>query len=338
MVLSGHETTSGLLSFVFFNLLKNQRTYLAAQKEVDEVIGRDPVTVDKLNRLKYINAVLRETSRLYPTAPLIQKKRNPDLPHEPYTMAGGKYLLQPDDQFMILLGQSQRDASVYGADALEFRPERMLDEQFEKLPPGVWRPFGNGVRACIGREFAWQEALLVIAMILQNFDVRMDDPSYQLHIKQTLTVKPKEFYIKTTLREGLDATKLDQSLHLGANGIYLQKTSHGQTGDSGANQPMNILYGSNTGTCQALAQRLATEAAGHGFQPTLQEMDAAAGKLQTNGLVVIITASYEGQPPENATRFIDWLEKCNDDELKDVEYAVFGCGHSESSNLLLRHH
>jgi hypothetical protein len=44
-------------------------------------------------------------------------------------------------------------------------PERMLDGGFERLPPDSWKPFGNGMRGCIGRPFAWQESLLVVAMV-----------------------------------------------------------------------------------------------------------------------------------------------------------------------------
>lgn len=237
---------------------------------------------------------------------------------------------------MILLGKSQRDVDVYGEDALDFKPERMLDEEFEKLPPGAWRPFGNGVRSCIGRSFAWQEALLVVALVLQNFDVQMDDPSYQLQIKQTLTVKPKDFYIKARLREGIKPTKIDQMMQSGAQVARSPETLATQTAASDARRQMYIAYGSNTGTCQALAQRLATEAGGYGFQSSIQDLDSVSGRLPTDGPFVIITASYEGQPPENATRFIEWLTKCEREEVKDVKYAVFGCGHSKLQSLFAR--
>ena len=59
-----------------------------------------------------------------------------------------------------------------------FRPERMLD--FEKVPQDAWRPFGTGIRACIGRAFAEQEMLLNVALILQRFQVEMADPTYDL--------------------------------------------------------------------------------------------------------------------------------------------------------------
>lgn len=45
------------------------------------------------------------------------------------------------------------------------RPERMLNGGFKKLPPDSWKPFGNGVRGCIGRPFAWQESLMIVALV-----------------------------------------------------------------------------------------------------------------------------------------------------------------------------
>jgi hypothetical protein len=48
---------------------------------------------------------------------------------------------------------------------LNHRPERMLNGGFKNLAPDSWKPFGNGVRGCIGRPFAWQEALLIVAMV-----------------------------------------------------------------------------------------------------------------------------------------------------------------------------
>jgi cytochrome P450/NADPH-cytochrome P450 reductase len=68
------------------------------------------------------------------------------------------------------------------------------------------------MRACIGRAFAWQEALLVMAILLQNFDFRADDPSYDLRIKSNLTIKPEGFYMRATLRKGVDASRLQERL------------------------------------------------------------------------------------------------------------------------------
>ena len=67
-----------------------------------------------------------------------------------------------------------------GDDADVFRPERWLNGGFEKLPKNAFKPFGDGERACIGRGFAEQEMIIIVALILQKFQVEAADPSYVL--------------------------------------------------------------------------------------------------------------------------------------------------------------
>jgi cytochrome P450/NADPH-cytochrome P450 reductase len=62
-LIAGHETTSGTLSFAFYRLLKNPDVYQKAQKEVDEVVGKGPITVDHLSKVPYITAVCICTSQ-----------------------------------------------------------------------------------------------------------------------------------------------------------------------------------------------------------------------------------------------------------------------------------
>jgi cytochrome P450/NADPH-cytochrome P450 reductase len=193
-----------------------------------------------------------------------------------------------------------------------------------------YQPFGNGVRACIGRAFAWQEALMVMAMILQNFDMQLDDPAYQLRIKQTLTIKPKDLFIRVNLREG-SPTELDQKIHSNNQAADpKQQPKQATTAPSStkiARENIFIAYGSNTGTCQAFAQRLASDAITHGFEPEVKEMDAIVDNMPKQCPIVFITSSYEGQAPENAARFVEWL-KSSEEKLDGVRFAVFGCGHS----------
>lgn len=68
-LVAGHETTSGMLSFTMYYLLKDREAYNKVREEVDAVVGTDSVQLEHLSNLPFINAVLRESSRLYPTAP-----------------------------------------------------------------------------------------------------------------------------------------------------------------------------------------------------------------------------------------------------------------------------
>ncbi|KAH6884403.1 cytochrome P450 [Thelonectria olida] len=327
-LIAGHETTSGLLSFTFYQLLKHPECYQKAQQEVDDVVGKGPIQVEHLSKLPYINGVLREVLRLNATLPLFTLEAFED------TLLGGKYPVKAGETIVTVLPKSMSDPLVYGDDAREFIPERMFDDNFNRIQrefPNCWKPFGNGQRGCIGRAFAWQEALLTMVMLLQNFSFVLD-PDYKLEYKQTLTIKPKDMQMRAILRGNLTATTLERRLA----GMAVSETkslkvaAHGVADESLV--PLTILYGSNSGTCESLAQRIATDAAGNGFRATcIASMDSAQGKLPTDHPVVIVTSSYEGQPPDNASHFVAWLEDAEPDEnpLKDVQYAVFGCGHKD---------
>lgn len=338
---AGHETTSGLLSFAFLQLLKNPQAYFAAQAEVDRVVGRSRLEPRHVNELKYVNAVLRETLRLTPTAPAFSRAVRPENTEEPVYIGARdpaskhKYEIPRGKSVVCLIGKIMQDPKVFGEDAAEFRPDRMLDENFEKLPRNAWKPFGTGMRACIGRAFAWQEAVLAVALILQNFDMRLDDPNYEMKVVQTLTLKPKDFYMRASLREGITPTVLLQRLSGdgpagGQHKDSIHKTVEAVTAGDHA---LSILYGSNTGTCQALAQKLAGQCAQRGLAASVQTLDTAMGKVPKDKPTVIITASYEGLPTDDAARFVAWLQSLKqegeDKKLEGVKYAVFGCGHSD---------
>jgi cytochrome P450/NADPH-cytochrome P450 reductase len=186
------------------------------------------------------------------------------------------------------------------------------------------------MRGCIGRPFAWQEAILTTAMLLQNFNFRFDDPSYQLQIKQTLTIKPKDFFMHATLRDHVDPVYLEKSLHgdaLNAGKVTEKGKIKSSLSTGKAKKPMTVLYGSNSGTCEALAQSLARVASGRGFRAQVEPLDSAVGKVPKDQPVVLISSSYEGQPPDNAAHFFEWLQNLEGgNQLEGVKYATYGCG------------
>src|SRR5690606_11084537 len=137
-------------------------------------------------------------------------------------------------------------------------------EAMAALPPNAWKPFGNGQRACIGRPFAMQEAILLVAMILQRFDLIEDDPSYQLKVAETLTLKPSGLRIRVK-RRGTASFKprgvlAPQKAAAPAPAPAAPALAPGQQAT-----PLLVLYGSNTGSCEAFAERIASDAAAQGY-------------------------------------------------------------------------
>ncbi|KAF7554690.1 hypothetical protein G7Z17_g2691 [Cylindrodendrum hubeiense] len=344
LIADRHETTSGMLSFVFYYLLKLPDVFKKAQKEVDDVVGRGPITIDHLSKLPYLEACFRETLRLHPTAPVITLQPHPDLVEDTITLGNGKYEIGRGQAIIALLIQIHRDPAVYGPDSKEFRAERMLDENFNKLPKNSWKPFGNGIRGCIGRAFAWQESLLITAMLLQNFNFSLKDPSYELKIHQTLTIKPGDFFMHATLRDHLDSTQLAKTIYGNTqtpNGQpKMRENGNGVTvvPNPQSLNPMTILYGSDSGTCETMAHALARAAPARGYHASVRHLDAAVDDVPKGQPVVVISSSYNGHPPSNATRFVEWLEGLSQgsDALKGVKFAVYGCGNRDYSQTFHR--
>lgn len=319
-LIAGHETTSGLLSFATYLLLKNPDVLQKARRLVDDVLGDETPRIEHMAQLRYIEQILMESLRIWPTASVFAVKPLAD------TILAGRYPLAPTDTVMILAPMLHRDPAVWGEDPEAFVPERFAPENAEKLPPNCWKPFGNGARACIGRPFAMQEAQLVLTMMLQRFDFMLEDPGYTLKIHETLTIKPEGLRIRAKARR--QSGSLARTSTLATPAPALQRDPKPVPAVEKATDLL-VLYGSNTGSSEAFANRLAAEATRHGFRPTIGAMDEFAGRLPAAGGLIVVTASYEGQPPDNARQFMSYIEGLDSASLGGLRYAVFGCGNRQ---------
>ncbi len=173
--------------------------------------------------------------------------------------------------------------------------------------------------------------MLATAMLLQYFDFRLDDPNYKLAIKQTLTIKPKDLFMHATLRKGIDSLDLERMINSDSGKADQVPDVLKKADGKGSEKSMSIFFGGNMGTCESLAQKVAQSSVSHGFKAIVKPLDEATDNLSKDRPVIIITASYEGEPPDNANRFFTWLENLDGEPLKGVQYSVFGCGNRKCS-------
>ena len=139
---------------------------------------------------------------------------------------------------------------------------------------------------------------MAVATIFQRFDLVFDDPGYILRIKQTVTVKPDGFFIRAyprTRSARLYTTPSSAKLPTQLNHAAAASTFASASLDMSGKTPLYILYGSNSGTCESFAQRIASDAPARGFRPSIGTLDSAAEKIPSQGPVIIITASFEGK-------------------------------------------
>jgi len=322
-LIAGHETTSGLLSCTIYALLKHPEVLKKAYEEVDRVLGPDinaRPTYQQVTQLTYITQILKEALRMWPPAPAYGITPLND------EIIGGKYKLKKNTFITVLVLALHRDPSVWGPNPDAFNPDNFSREAEAARPVNAWKPFGNGQRACIGRGFAMHEAALAIGMILQRFKL-VDVHRYQMHLKETLTIKPDGFKIKVRPRT-------DQERGNFAGGATAAPAAAAAAprvrARPGHNTPLLVLYGSNLGTAEELATRVADLAEVNGFATTLAPLDDHVGKLPAKGGTLIFCASYNGAAPDNATQFVKWLgSDLPKDAFAGVRYAVFGCGNSD---------
>ena len=333
-LIAGHETTSGLLSFAIYFLLKHPEVMARAHGQVDSVLGTDISVLPsygQVRKLGYVRQILEESLRLWPTAPGFTRYPFED------TVIGDQYPLPKGAAVLVLTPMLHRDPRVWGPDAEEFNPDHFTPERMAALPPNAYKPFGSGQRACIGRQFAMQEATLVLGMVLQRFEL-IDARRYKLKIKETLTIKPDGLRIKVRVRPGRVRSVDGHARQLDAGTAGPSATAAAPAAveairprPGGHNMPLLVMFGSNLGTAEGIATRLAREGADRGFAVTVGPLDDHAGALPHDGAAIVVTASYNGTPPDNADSFCGWLQgsATPPDAASGLRYTVFGCGNTD---------
>jgi cytochrome P450 len=174
LVLAGHETTALALTWAW-NLLSHhpaERSWL--DEELDTLPDRPLVAADLPAALPRTYAVIAESMRLHPPAWILGRWLDKDLRISGWDLPRGSVVLA--SQFAM-----HRDPR-YWAHAEEFRPQRWLvdgrfDERAPGVPRGVWFPFGFGTRRCIGEQFAWTEAVVVLATLARRWHLQVDAPA-----------------------------------------------------------------------------------------------------------------------------------------------------------------
>lgn len=315
-LIAGHETTSGLLTFTLYELLRNPGVLAQAYAEVDAVLPGDtpPVYAD-LARMPVLDRVLKETLRLWPTAPAFAVAPFDDV------VIGGRYRLRKNRRISVVLTALHRDPKVW-ENPERFDIDRFLPENEARLPAHAYMPFGHGERACIGRQFALTEAKLALALMLRNFAFQ-DPHDYQFRLKETLTIKPDNFVLRARRRRPHE--RIAASAPTQATGDTAQADVRGN------GQAMTVLCASSLGTARELAEQIHGGAVAAGFDATLADLDDTVNALPTSGLVVVVAATYNGRAPDSGRRFEAMLDGGGPSEYRvdNLRLALLGCGNSQ---------
>ncbi|KAK3321913.1 cytochrome P450 [Apodospora peruviana] len=180
-MLAGTETTATLLSGVTFFLLKNPDKMRLL---VDEIRGAfasdDQLTIEGLQKLKYLTACLEEGMRCYPPVPSPLFRVTPE---EGNIICGDRV---PGNIRVSVAPLATFKSPLNFKDPEEFIPERWLpgSEYYYVDHREAMQPFSVGPRNCLGQNLAYHEMRLILAKVLWNFDLSLCQESENWQIQK----------------------------------------------------------------------------------------------------------------------------------------------------------
>ncbi|KAJ8732429.1 hypothetical protein PYW07_015028 [Mythimna separata] len=201
IMIAGNDTSAVGASFISVLLSRHPEVQEKIYEELQQVFADSErlITFEDLPRLKYLDAVIRETLRLYPPVPVIVRKVEKDV----VLPCGIK--LVPGTGVLVNIWALHRNLRYWGEDAEVFRPERFLDTPLTH--PAAFMPFSHGPRNCVGYQYAMMSMKTVLSTVLRRYRIlpattpNSNSEHPPLRLKYDLMMKDEDdFQIKLEFR------------------------------------------------------------------------------------------------------------------------------------------
>lgn len=183
----GHDTTAMGISWALYCIGLYSHIQKKIVEELDSIFSDDrerPITHDDIRQMKYLECVLKESQRIYPSVPLIGRVLNEEI------TLGGVVIPKQTVIHLHIIGLHRNPEIFPNPDV--FDPERFFPENSVNRNPYAFVPFSAGPRNCIGQKFALMEEKAVIANLLRNFEITSLDPRDKVHVKIEFVLRPDE--------------------------------------------------------------------------------------------------------------------------------------------------
>ncbi|XP_064210853.1 cytochrome P450 4c3-like [Tribolium castaneum] len=183
----GHDTVSSAINFALMVLANHPTVQEEIVQEMKDVLGdtkKKPVYND-LQELKYMERVIKEVLRLYPSVHYISRELGEDM----VTTTG--YKLRKGTILQLHIYDLHYNPVIY-PEPEKFDPDRFLPENCDKRHPYAYIPFSAGPRNCIGQRFAMLELKAVLCGILSNFTLQPVDTPESIVMVEDIVLRTKE--------------------------------------------------------------------------------------------------------------------------------------------------
>ncbi|XP_044730897.1 cytochrome P450 4d2-like [Chrysoperla carnea] len=179
----GHDTVSSGISFTLYLLANHPEIQTRAFEEVRDICGdnlNDQPSLSDLNKMPYLEAIIKESMRLYPPVPVILRNLSEDLQLD-------NCVLPKHTRATIVIYCIHRNPE-YFSDPESFKPERFLEETQNKNYFS-YVPFSAGSRNCIGQKFAMYEMKSTLSKVLRHYELCSAGPQFDLKLAMAVILK-----------------------------------------------------------------------------------------------------------------------------------------------------
>ncbi|KAL6446196.1 hypothetical protein ACFW04_001078 [Cataglyphis niger] len=189
----GHDTTAVAITWTLFLLGNNFEHQEKVHEELEEVFKdlKTPASLKELSQLKYLDRIIKETLRLFPSVPMITRKLTKDIKMDGYTLPKGVTVI-------LAINLLHKNPEVW-SDPNKFDPDRFLPDNSKYRNPYAYVPFSAGPRNCIGQRFALLEEKTILTAILRKWRVKSVETVDTIPYGATLILRPcEDIYIYFT--------------------------------------------------------------------------------------------------------------------------------------------
>ena len=180
--IAGHETTALTLTWALYLVGMHGPTAERIRAEVTDICGQGDIAYDDIDRLSFTRAVLDETMRLYPPAPMLNREC-----HEETEIHGRK--IEVGDTFLLCNYVMHRTERLW-ENPNAFDPDRFMRQPELKAKGAPYMPFGAGPRICVGMAFAVMEAVMALGTLVRDYDIDIPDDCFPRPL-MTVTLRPE---------------------------------------------------------------------------------------------------------------------------------------------------
>ncbi len=181
--IAGHETTALTLTWAIYLIANDDQVRDRMRREIQQATDGAPVNYEHLSGLDYCRAVVNETLRLFPPAPILLRECQDEtivLTRE----------MKPRD-ILILNNYIMHRTERLWDRPHEFDPERFMENPDLARKGSAFMPFGAGPRICVGAAFAMMEAMLVLTNLVRAYDFEIPEDCFP-NPKMTVTLRPDQ--------------------------------------------------------------------------------------------------------------------------------------------------